>query len=83
MTSIEDFINAVVDKNYAKSNEMFSDLIGQKIDHALDAEKIAMANVMFNDVDPDEDFDVSDEDLEEFLDEDDIDLDDEEEDEDL
>jgi hypothetical protein len=83
MTGIEDFINAVVDKNYAKSNEMFSDLIGQKIDHALDAEKAAMANVMFNDADPDEDFDVSDEDLEEFLDEDDIDLDDEEEDEDF
>lgn len=78
MTNIEDFIDAVVNKNYAKSNEMFSDLIGQKVDQALDAEKIAMANVVFNGVDP-EDNDIDDEELEEFLDDEDF----EEEDEDL
>lgn len=68
MTEIENFIDAMVNKDYARSNEMFSDLMNQKIDQALDAEKAAVAGQIFNGVEPEED-DISDEDLEAAADE--------------
>lgn len=77
MTDIENFIDAVVNKNYAKSNEMFSEILGQKVDQALDAEKIAMANVVFNNVEDPDDDDITDEELDEFLDDEDLEEDEE------
>ena len=64
MADIENFINAMIDKDHVRSNEMFSDIISQKVDAALDAEKIAVAGQIFNDVEPEDMDDVSDEDLE-------------------
>lgn len=69
MADIENFINAMIDKDHVRSNEMFSDIISQKVDAALDAEKIAVAGQIFNGVEPEEMDDVSDEDLEAAADE--------------
>lgn len=63
MADIENFIDAMVNKDYATSNEMFADLMNQKIDQALDAEKAAVAGQVFNGLEPEED-EISDEDLE-------------------
>ena len=68
MTEIENFIDAMVNKDYTKSNEMFTDLMNQKIDQALDAEKAAVAGQIFNGEEPLED-EVSDEELEAAADE--------------
>lgn len=68
MASIENFIDAMIDKDHVRSNEMFADIIGQKVDAALDAEKIAVASQVFNGVELDDE-DFSDEELEAAADE--------------
>jgi hypothetical protein len=50
MADIENFIDAMINKDHVRSNEMFADLIGQKVDAALDAEKVAVASNIFNTV---------------------------------
>ena len=52
--SIEDFINAVSEKDYAKAEPMFQDMMGQRMNDALDAEKIAVANKIYNGIEDDE-----------------------------
>ena len=68
MADIENFIDAMMNKDHVRSNEMFADLIGQKVDAALDAEKVAVASHIFNGVEIDDD-DLSDEELEAAADE--------------
>lgn len=64
MADIENFIDAMINKDHVQSNNMFAELIGQKVDAALDAEKVAVASQIFNGAEDLEDEDVSDEDLE-------------------
>ena len=68
MADIENFIDAMMNKDHVRSNEMFADLIGQKVDAALDAEKVAVASHIFNGVEIDDE-DLSDEELEAAADE--------------
>lgn len=63
MADIENFVNAMIDKDHVKSNQMFADLIGQKVDAAIEAEKISVASQVFNNAEPEE-TDLSDEELE-------------------
>lgn len=66
--SIEDLINHVTDKNFAKAEPIFHDLIQHKMNDAFEAEKIKVAGQIFNN-DPDEDeddFDLDDEDLDDL-----------------
>lgn len=78
---IEDLVQAAFEKNYTAATEIFNDAIGQKMQAALDQEKIALADQIFNGVDP-VDPDIEDEDTDEDEDIDDIaDLSDEEIDE--
>lgn len=65
---MNNFIDAMVQKDYAQANGIFNELMGQKIDIALDAEKINVADQVFNDVEPEED-DISDEEIEALADE--------------
>ena len=69
MADIENFIDAMINKDHVQSNSMFAELIGQKVDAALDAEKVAVASQIFNGAEDLEDEDVSDEDLEMAADE--------------
>jgi len=72
---IEDLINNVIDQDFAKAEPTFKDIMSSKIDDALEQEKIAMADIMFNGAEVDEeesadlDDDISDEDMEIAIDE--------------
>jgi hypothetical protein len=67
---IEDLVQAALEKNYSTATDIFNDTIGQKMQAALDQEKIAIADRIYNGVEPedeeidDEDLDISDEDFE-------------------
>lgn len=79
---IEQFIDAIQAGNFNNSEKIFQDLIGDKMNSALEAEKIAVAQNVYNQLDDedldDEDFDE--EDLDELdLDEEDFEDEDEEE----
>ena len=50
--TVQDFINQVQEKNFAKAEPTFKDMMTQKISDALDAEKIAVANAVHNGVEP-------------------------------
>ena len=54
---IEDLINHSLNQDYNKANEIFGDVLGQKLDAALEQEKIRMANSVYNGIDPNEEED--------------------------
>lgn len=49
---IEDLIKHSLDQNFNKANDLFGDLMGQKVFDALEAEKIKVANQIYNDEEP-------------------------------
>ena len=57
MATIEDFIGHAVDKDYAKAGETFNDLMADKMQAALDQEKIKVGGIIYNGLNP-EDFDT-------------------------
>ena len=82
-STVQDLIQAALDQNYNHANEVFGNLMGQRMTDALEQEKIAVANQIYNGEEPEEelDLDIDDEDLEVDEDEeidDDEDLEDEE-----
>ena len=78
---IQDLVQAALDQNFNKANEVFSDLMGAKVSDVLDQQKIAMADQIFNGAEPEEDdYEVSDDDVEQ-QDDTDLELSDEEIDE--
>ena len=76
---IADLIKHSLNQDYNKANEIFGDVLGQKLDAALEQEKIRMANSVYNgDVsDEEENDEESDEQLELDLEDDDASIDDE------
>lgn len=52
--TIEDLVQAALDQNFNKANEVFNDVLGQKVSDALDQEKIAVANAIYNGGETDE-----------------------------
>lgn len=77
----EDLVQSIFDQNYTAATEIFNDMVGQKMQDALEQEKIAVAGQIYNGEDPEEDDDLEfdEEDLE--FDEEDLELDDDELDE--
>ena len=47
-STLTDFIDAVGTKDFAKAEPMFKDMMTSKVGDALDAEKIALANSVYN-----------------------------------
>lgn len=70
-TTTDELVQSIIDQNYTAATEIFNDMIGQKMQSALDQEKIAMADQIFNGAEPEEDDDLE-------FDEEDLELDDEE-----
>jgi hypothetical protein len=72
---IEDLINSVVDQDFSKAAPTFAEIMRDKMDDALEQEKIAQADQIFNGHEPDEeesmedDDDISDEELDDAIDE--------------
>lgn len=78
--SIEDLINNVVDQDFAKAGPTFQELMQDRMDDALEQEKISVAGSIFNGEEPeevemeaeDDDIDVediTDEEIEDAIDE--------------
>ena len=88
---IVQMIDLAATHQFNKATEIFNDLIGQKMNDRLEQEKIAMANQVFNGVEPEEDneeqleLDIDDQeevDNEEEIEDDDIEVDEADVDED-
>lgn len=79
--SVGDLIDQIAAGNYNASSDLFNELIHSKMEVALDAEKVSVAQDIYNTIDDDEEeddeelFDLEDDDEEEYL----FDEDDEEE----
>lgn len=71
---IEDLIQSATTQDFSAASDIFNDIMSSKMADALEQQKIAVANRIYNGVEP-EDEDISDEDLE--LDDEDLELDDE------
>ena len=52
--TIENMIDYAANAEFNKANAIFSTLISQKMDGAMDQERVAVADKVFNDVDPEE-----------------------------
>ena len=52
--ALENMIDYAANNDFNKANAIFNDMIAQKMDAAIDQEKIAVANQIFNDVDEEE-----------------------------
>lgn len=52
--SIEDLIDTITSQDFSKAGPLFSDIIGDKIDMALEQEKIRLADVTFNGAEEDD-----------------------------
>lgn len=72
MSDINDLIQHALDQDYNKASQVFGDLMGQKVNDALEQEKIGLADQIFNGVAPEEDTDLDDEELDEFEDDEDV-----------
>lgn len=92
-TTTDELVHSIIDQNYTAATEIFNDMIGQKMQSALDQEKIAIADQIFNGFNAeggpeDDDYVVADPDVEdeefddEEFDDEDIDVDEEEWDDD-
>ena len=71
---MQTFVDDILSKNFAGAQTTFNDLLGDKLNDALDAEKVALAQQVYNGEEPDEDqyeLDLEDGDEDEY--EDDLD----------
>lgn len=69
--SISDLIDHIASQSFAKAEPMFHDILNDKIQDSLEAEKAAIATAMFGEEEPNEepeedDTDFTDEELEEI-----------------
>lgn len=71
--SVQDLIQAALNQDYNHANDVFGNLMGEKMSDALEQEKIAIANQIYNGVEPEEDIDdIADETDEELEDDDEL-----------
>lgn len=52
--TLENMIDYAANSEFNKANAIFNDMIAQKMDAAIDQERIAVAGKVFNDVEPEE-----------------------------
>tara|TARA_R110000868_G_scaffold282471_1_gene542727 strand:+ start:8851 stop:9099 length:249 start_codon:yes stop_codon:yes gene_type:complete len=82
MPDIEDLINNVANQDFSKAGLTFNELMSIKIADAMEQQKIAVANAIYNTDEEDDDqleLDLDDEDLEDDEDDDEDDDDEDEE----
>ena len=87
VNAVADLINQITADNFSQANVSFADIMNTKVGDALDLEKIALGPTVFGeppneveddyDYDEEEDIDISDEEIEDYID--DLELDQEEE----
>jgi len=69
VVSVEDLVGSIGDGNLARGGKELADLMSQKVDAALEAEKVAIANQVFNGAEEEESEEISDTEEEEVADE--------------
>ena len=52
--TVDDVLKAIQDKNLARAKAHFNDVMGAKVNDALESEKIRLANSVFNGADEDQ-----------------------------
>ena len=52
---MQTFVDDILQKNFAGAQSAFNDLLGDKLNDALDAEKVALAQQVYNGEEPPED----------------------------
>ena len=62
-----DLVNALQGGNFNSAEELFNDILGDKVQQSLDAEKVAVADQIFNGIDPVE-MEMDDEEVDAILD---------------
>ena len=62
-----DLINALQGDNFNNAAELFKDILGDKMEQSLDAEKVAVADQIFNGIEP-MDIDMDDDEVDTILD---------------
>ncbi len=72
--NIEDLVNAISQQNFNRAKDHFDSILGDKMNDAIEAEKIAVADTIFNDAPEEEqlELDLDDEDVLEDEVEDDV-----------
>lgn len=59
-----DLVQHALDQDYNKANKVFGDVMGTRINDILDQEKVKLADQIYNGVQPDEDEEAEEEQLE-------------------
>lgn len=54
MAEVTDFLDQVINQDFASAAPTFNDIMGDMVNQSLEQEKVKMANQVFNGVDPEE-----------------------------
>jgi hypothetical protein len=66
---ISKMIDYISHSEYTKANQVFNELLGQRVSDALDQEKIAVAQAIYSDEESEDEDEFTDEELEDALEE--------------
>lgn len=83
MEQIVNFIKNVKDQDFNAANSIFNELMSSKVNDLMDAEKVKIADQVFNDANPDEDPEIEDVEEEDLEDDADTDIEEDEDDEEV
>ena len=61
---ISELIGSIEAKDYVAASNTFNDILGQRLQDALETEKVALADTLYNDTPPDTTDEISDEEIE-------------------
>ena len=61
---ISELIGSIEAKDYVAASNTFNDILGQRLQDALETEKVAIADTLYNDTPPNTTDEISDEDIE-------------------
>ena len=61
---ISELIGSIEAKDYVAASNTFNDILGQRLQDALEAEKVSIADTLYNDTPPNTTDEISDEDIE-------------------
>lgn len=59
---LANMIDYITQSEFQKANDIFNDVLGQRVSDVLDQEKVAMAQSMYSDDEESEEYEMSDED---------------------
>ena len=65
--AVKDLIQQALDADYNKANKIFSDVMTIKVQDVLDQEKVRLADQIYNGAEPEDEDDITDEDLEDEI----------------